>query len=237
MIMAKNKKSAKKEAKTGKFVFWVIGLIAVSVVALIFLNNNSKSGEGTNDTIDYANQPFIGEESAPVSIIEFGDYKCPNCKNFADNIVPWILEEFVDTGKAKFYYFHYPFINIDSKRTARFSEAVYHELGNEVFWEFHELIYDKQPEDPGYETVDVFTEEFLTETLKEIASEEDVVKVVKYFETSEPEAAWKKDEELAVKLNVSGTPTILVNGKLFNGQTMEDLKTMVDEAAEGKGNE
>lgn len=240
--MAQGKKSTKKgttkpQSSSSKFVFWIIGLIAIAIIGFIFLANNQKSDDSAKEEIDYSNQPFLGEESAPVSIVEFGDYKCPNCKNFADNVVPLVVKEFVDTGKAKFYYFHYPFINVDSERTAKFSEAVYHELGNEKFWEFHELIFDKQPEDTRYETIDVFTEEFLTETLAEIASEDEVKKVVAYFDTKAPEEAWKSDEALGGKLGVSGTPTIFVNGKRFDGQTMDDLNELVEEAAKEKGNE
>ncbi|MEH7179071.1 DsbA family protein [Neobacillus vireti] len=240
--MAKKKKNSKKGTKqsssSSKFVFWIIGLIAISIIGFIFLANNQKSDNTAKEEIDYANQPFLGEKSAPVSIVEFGDYKCPNCKNFADNVVPLIVKDFVDTGKAKFYYFHYPFINVDSERTAKFSEAVYHELGNDKFWEFHELIYDKQPEDTRYEKVDLFTEDFLTETLQEIASEAEVKKVTAYFDTKDPEEAWKSDEALGGKLGVQGTPTIFVNGKRFDGTTMEDLNKLVEEAAkEQKGNE
>ncbi|MDR7079156.1 protein-disulfide isomerase [Neobacillus niacini] len=239
--MAQKKKGTKKvtrpSSSSSKFAFWIIGLIAIAIIGFIFLANNQKSDDTAKEEIDYANQPFLGEESAPVSIVEFGDYKCPNCKNFADNVVPLVVKEFVDTGKAKFYYFHYPFINVDSERTAKFSEAVYHELGNDKFWEFHELIYDKQPEDTRYEKVDVFTEDFLTETLEEIANKEEVNKVVAYFDTKAPEDAWKSDEALGGKLGVSGTPTVFVNGKRFDGQTMEDLNKLVEEAAKEKGNE
>lgn len=238
--MAKKKKKVNKSTKStssSKFVFWIIGLIAISIIGFIFLANKPKSDDNPKEKMDYANQPYLGEESAPVSIVEFGDYKCPNCKNFADNVVPLIVKEFVDSGKAKFYYFHYPFINVDSERTAKFSEAVYHELGNDKFWEFHELIFDKQPEDTRYETIDVFTEEFLTKTLEEIASEEEVKKVVAYFDTKAPEEAWKSDEALGGKLGVSGTPTIFVNGKRFDGQTMDDLNELVEKAAKEQGNE
>lgn len=237
--MAQKKKKVNKPPKSSssKFVFWIIGLIAIAIIGFIFLANNDKSDDTAKEEIDYSNQPFLGQESAPVSIVEFGDYKCPNCKNFTDNVVPLIVKEFVETGRAKFYYFHYPFINVDSDRTAKFSEAVYHELGNEKFWEFHELIYDKQPEDTRYEKIDVFTEEFLTETLGEMASEEEVKKVVAYFDTKAPEDAWKNDEALGGKLGVSGTPTIFVNGKRFDGQTMDDLNKLVEEAAKEKGNE
>ena len=72
---------------------------------------------------------------------------------------------------------------------------------------------------------------FLTETLTEIANEEEVNKVVTYFDTKAPEDAWKSDEALGGKLGVQGTPTIFVNGKRFDGQTMEDLNKLVEEAA------
>lgn len=237
--MANNKKSTKNKANSSsKFIFWVIGLAAVGILALIFLGNLSKQEE-TSDTIaiDYSNQPFLGEETAPVSIIEFGDYKCPNCKNFADQAVPTIVKEFVDTGKAKFYYFNDAFINVDSTRTAKFAESVYQELGNETFWKFHELIYEKQPEDTRYEKIDYFTEQFLTDTLKEVASDEEVDKVVENFKAEKSDVAFEKDMDYVGKLGVTGTPTIFVNGKKFEGQSMDDLKEMVEKAAEEKKDE
>lgn len=234
--MANSKKTQKQTASSSmKFTFWMIGLVAVGILAFIFLGNHSKNEDNANPkeaaAIDYANQPFMGEASAPVSIIEFGDYKCPACKDFAENTVPVILKELVDTGKAKFYFMNDSFINIDSKRSAQFAESVFHELGNDPFWKFHELLYKKQPED---EKADIFTEEFLIATLKEVASDEDVDKVAKHFQAEKSKAAWQKDMDYAEKLGVTGTPTLFVNGKKFEGQTLDDLVEMVEKAAKEK---
>lgn len=236
--MANKKKNTKQAANSSsKFVFWMIGLVAVCLLAFIFLSNQSdkkdKATTKTND-IDYSNQPFLGDENAPVSIIEFGDYKCPICKDFAHNVVPMIQKELVDTGKAKFYFMNDSFINIDSKRSAQFAESVFQELGNETFWKFHELLYQKQPEDTKAEKQDIFTEQFLTDTLKEVASEKDVEKVVKNFKEQKSMDAWQKDMDYAGKLGVTGTPTMFVNGKMFTGKTMDDLKEMVEKAAKEK---
>jgi protein-disulfide isomerase len=234
--MAKNKKSPKKEAKSSSaFTFWMIGLVAVFILGFIFLGNHSKKEENTASTkIDYSNQPFLGKESAPVSIIEFGDYKCPNCKNFDETAVPIIQKELVDTGKAKFYFMNDSFINVDSTRSAKFAESVFQELGNDTFWKFHDLLLEKQPEDPKYEKIDVFTEDFLVETLKEVANDSDADKVLKNFQDEMSDDAWEKDMDYAEKLGVTGTPTIFVNGKKFEGQTMDELKEMVDKAAKGE---
>ncbi|MFZ7942319.1 MULTISPECIES: DsbA family protein [Bacillaceae] len=234
--MANNKKNKKTETNSSsKFIFWVIGLIAVGVLALIFFGNHSKDQNEVKGTkIDYSNQPFLGEKSAPVSIIEFGDYKCPNCKNFTEQVVPVIEKELVDTGKAKFYFMNYAFINVDSTRTAKFAESVYQVLGNDTFWKFHDLIYKKQPEDMKYEKIDIFTEKFLTDTLKEVASDEEANKVVEHFNADKSKESFQKDMDLAGKLGATGTPAIYVNGQYFDGQTIDDLKDMVDKAAKGE---
>lgn len=233
--MAKNKKNTKSQPQSSsKFVFWVIGLVAVCVLALIFFGNLSKEQEKKESTgvkINYNNQPFLGEESAPVSIIEFGDYKCPNCKNFSEQVVPTIQKELVDTGKAKFYFMNDAFINVDSTRSAKFAESVFQELGNETFWKFHDRLFALQPAEREKEKMDIFTEDFLTKTLKEVASEADVKKVVENFRAERSKKAFDQDMEYAGKLGVTGTPTIFVNGKLFEGQTIDDLKDMVEKAA------
>lgn len=236
--MANTKKSNKKTANSSsKFIFWMVGLIAVAIVAFIFLGNHTKSTPTKKQAIDYAGQPYIGKKSAPVSIIEFGDYKCPNCKEFGENVIPVIQQEVVDNGKAKLYFLNDAFINTDSIRSAKFAESVYAELGNKAFWKFHEQLYSKMPADSKYEKMDIYDEKFLTDILKGMANDGDVKKVVDNFRAKKTDAAFQKDMDLAKKLNVTGTPTLFVNGKLFDGQTVDDLKKMVDAAAKENGNE
>jgi protein-disulfide isomerase len=238
MTKAKKNTNNRKQSSS-KFVFWIIGIIAVFILGFIFLGNHTKPNEKikTKETIDYNNQPFLGKESAPVSIIEFGDYKCPNCKNFNKDVVPFIQKELVDSGKAKLYFMNYSFINVDSIRSAKFAESVYQELGNETFWKFHDRLFAKQPEDPAAEKKDVFTDNFLIDTLKEVTSGSEVEKAVKNFQAKKSDDAWQKDMDYAEKLGVTGTPTIFVNGKLFTGKSMDDLTNMVEKAAKGKKNE
>ncbi|QYF83783.1 DsbA family protein [Brevibacterium sp. PAMC21349] len=231
-MMANKKKGNQKQSSA--FTFWIIGLIAVIIIGFIFLANGKKDEDTAVNEIDYKSQPYLGEKSAPVQIVEFGDYKCPVCKTFEEQFFPSIQSELIDTGKAQFYFMNYSFINVDSTRSAKFAESVYQELGNETFWEFHELLFDKQPADLKYEKQDVFTDKFLEETLKEIANDKEVKKVVTSFKAKKSEDQWNKDMELADELGVTGTPSLFVNGKKFEGNTIDDLVKMVDDAAKEK---
>jgi protein-disulfide isomerase len=231
----------KNSASSSKFIFWVVGLAAAVLIAIIFLGNHSDSTKETKpavkEAINYAHQPYVGKSTAAVSIIEFGDYKCPNCKNFNEKVIPIIKQELVDNGKAKLYFMNDAFIYDDSIRSAKFAESVYEELGNSKFWKFHDLLYQKQPEDPKYEKMDFFDEKLLTDTLREIAGQEEVDKVIENFHAKKSDSAFKKDMALANQLGVTGTPTLFVNGKLFDGKTIDDLVQMVDQAGKGKKNE
>ena len=224
-----NKKAKKTKKQSSKFLFWVIGFVTICLVGLIFLSNNAKK-----EAIDYAGQPFLGEKSAPVKIVEFGDYKCPYCKNFNDSLLTSFEKDLIDTGKASLYFMNYSFINVDSTRSAKFAEAVFKELGNETFWKFHELLYKKQPEDSKAEQMDVYTESFLKDTLSDIVSEAEVNKVVNAFKNDEAKEAWEKDMSAASRLSITSTPAIYINGVKFEGNTYNDFKDIVNKAVKVK---
>src|SRR5699024_75125 len=169
------------------------------------------------------------EESAPVDIVEFGDYKCPHCQDFNDQIFPIIKEELVETGKAKFYFMNYPVIGPDSTSSAQFAEAVYQELGNDVFWDFHHLLFANQTTDEG--KTNLFTDEFLKDILTEVASSDEVEQVMTVYDEGEADNALKSDLSTANSLGVSSTPTVYINGEKFDGASTGEFVEKVEEAA------
>nr|WP_228551138.1 thioredoxin domain-containing protein [Sporosarcina cascadiensis] len=207
-----------------KKIVLFIGIIAVAVIGIIVLNDVQQESA----VIDYEGQPFMGDESAPVSIVEFGDYKCPHCQDFNDNMVPIIHEELVKTGKAKFYFMNYPVIGPDSTSSAQFAETVYQELGNDIFWEFHQLLFDNQTTKTGQ--TNLFTDELMKDILAEVASPEETEQAMLAYSEGKWEAAFKKDVSTANRLGVTSTPTIYIDGKQFEGASMSDFIKAVEKA-------
>jgi protein-disulfide isomerase len=52
---------------------------------------------------------FIGDENAPVTMIEYASFTCPHCANFHINVLPEIKKNYVDTGKVKVIFRDFPF--------------------------------------------------------------------------------------------------------------------------------
>lgn len=223
-------KKGQSSDQSSKWIFWSIGIIAVLVVAYLFLMPKSTQ-LALMEAADYEGQPYFGKETAKVKIVEFGDYKCPACKAFNEELVKQIDKDFVETGIAQFYFFQDPFIAVDSHRTALFAETVYGELGNDLFWKFHDLLYKNQPEDLSLEKQDYFTEDKLKGLIGQIADEQQTEKVMQAFTAKKYQAAVDKDLAIVKRLDVRGTPTLYINGKRFEGTTMDDFKKAVEEAA------
>lgn len=214
----------KRKLRRPKLLFFFSGIALLGIIFIIIFNDFSEA-----DRFELEEQPYLGEATATVEIVEFGDYKCPSCKAFNDTLFPQIQEELIATGKVKFYYIHYPFMNEDSKRAARFSEAVHQVLGNDVFWQFHHVMFDKQP--PEAEKQDIYTEAFLTETLNGLVSEEKTEQVLEAFNNGTGKNAVEEDLSYANEMNVDSTPVLLVNGERFEGSNIEDLTKMVEEVS------
>lgn len=85
--------------------------------------------------------PVEGDEDAPITIIEFGDYQCANCDTWFLNEKPIIADEYFETGKAKMYFLDFPFLGDDSILSAQATWCA-NEQGK--FAEFHDTLYENQ---------------------------------------------------------------------------------------------
>lgn len=88
------------------------------------------------DSADHA----MGPVHAPVTIVEYGDFECPNCKQAAP-AVKLLLERFA--GRVRFVYRHFPLEEVHPHALLA-AEAAECAGGQGRFWEMHDLLFDHQ---------------------------------------------------------------------------------------------
>ena len=80
--------------------FWIILNVFVSKLVLA---NETSALEITEDDF------FIGDENAPITIIEYASMSCSHCASFHTNTLPDLKKEYIDTGKVRMVFRDYPF--------------------------------------------------------------------------------------------------------------------------------
>ena len=82
--------------------------------------------------------PVLGSADAQITIVEFGDYQCEACYHWFHNTRDTLIDNYIETGKAKLIFVDLPFIGQDSKIAA---QASYCAEDQGKYWEYHEILY------------------------------------------------------------------------------------------------
>jgi len=75
-------------------------------------------------------------------VVEFSDFQCPFCAIFFSNTLSQIKTEYVDTGKIRFVYKHFPIDFHQNAKIASVASECAKEQGK--FWEYHDVLMANQ---------------------------------------------------------------------------------------------
>jgi protein-disulfide isomerase len=84
--------------------------------------------------------PYRGELDAPVTLVEFVDYQCPYCQQYADEILPEVLKAYVDTGKLRYVVRELPIVRIHPL-AFKAAEAARCSGVQGMYWEMHDVLF------------------------------------------------------------------------------------------------
>ena len=83
--------------------------------------------------------PVLGDPSAPLTLLEWGDYQCTYCYRFHQETLGEIKAAYVDTGRLKIVFKDFPLNGPDSALAA---EASHCAADQGMYWEYHDALYD-----------------------------------------------------------------------------------------------
>lgn len=92
-------------------------------------------------TVDLEGAPVRGQDSAAITLVEVSDYHCPFCRRHFQQTQPRLYSEYVDQGKVRHVFVHYPIDQLHPD-AFRSHEAASCAAEQGKFWELHTKLFE-----------------------------------------------------------------------------------------------
>lgn len=127
----------------------ILAVIAIAGVAVLVIANqrpgaNTSGRPSITTTVPLDTLPTRGKADAPVTVVEYADFQCPACGDFANTMEAGIVKDYIDTGKVRFVFHDFPLPQHGNAIPA--AEAARSAADQGAFWPYHDLLYAKQAE-------------------------------------------------------------------------------------------
>ena len=153
--------------------------------------------------------PSYGAAGAPVVLVAFSDFQCPNCKE--EELAMHTNLEKAFPGQVRLYFKNFPLEQIHpwAKPAAIAGRCIFRQDPS-AFWKFHDWAYKDQ--------ADITPENFRTRLLDFAPTANiDTIQLGRCIDTKATEADVDKDIAEAKALRIDATPTLFVNGRRLVG--------------------
>ncbi len=215
--------------------FWmaVAAIVVIGVGALYWQTTHNKP---TSRTID-PNLPklkaegyLLGSPTAPVEVIEFADFECPGCGQFATLTEPDVRARLVNTGQVRIRFMDFPLPGHENTWDAHLAASCANEQGK--FWEMHDAIYANQDKWNGEATKRPRGP--LGDIAKTVGL--DMAKYNSCMDAEKFRANVQANLLEGERRAVNQTPSFIVGDKLIPGAiSFDQFKALVDSAAKKAG--
>ena len=214
--------------------FWIaLGVVAViGVGALSWVASRPKT---TSAKIDptlpalKAEGYVMGSPTAPVEVIEFADFECPSCGQFAMLTEPDVRTRLVNTGKVRIRFFDYPLPMHKNTWDASLAASCANDQGK--FWEMHDVIFANQDKWNGEATSNPRKQ--LSALAKGLAL--DMAKYGSCMDAETHRAQIQANQQEAVRRGINETPSFIIGGRLLPGALPFDTFNQLVETELAKG--
>lgn len=167
---------------------------------------------------------ILGDENAPVTVIEYASYTCPHCANFHGNQFKDLKAEYIDTGKVKFIHREVYFDQFGLRA------GLLANCGGDMrYYGISGMLYDQQKEWIGSGESDEIIDNLVT--LGKVAGlTEEQARACMDFDGNEMvDKLVETFRHHAEADGVNATPTLVIDGEKHSNMAWEDLKAIIED--------
>ena len=185
-----------------------VGVAAVVAIALVAgaLLLRDDGGGSSAPAVDVSGIPqegsLLGDPNASVTLIEYADMQCPFCAEYAEQMLPTLVNDYVRPGKVNADFRVVSILGSDSETAARYVLAA----GKQnLMWEYQQELFRNQ----GTENSGWVTEDVLRETAAAVPGL-DADQLFTDAESAEVSAQLLQKMQGFQESGATGTPTLFV---------------------------
>jgi protein-disulfide isomerase len=213
--------------KSGLFLPAVVAILAIGAGVIYWQVQANKPKPITlaaSTPLPKAEGYLRGNPDAPVTIIEFADFECPGCGQFAALQEPDVMSRLVDAGLANFRFYDFPLTQIHANTlSAHLAASCANEQGK--FWPMHDAIFAAQMEWNTQATTNP------RKVLDRLAGEVglDMARFGACFDSQRTLPQVQANAAEGTQRGVSSTPTLLIGNRLYpGGLSYDEIRKLVD---------
>ena len=163
----------------------------------------------------------LGQEDAPITVIEYASYTCPHCADFHKDVLSKLKRDYVDSGKVKFIHreVYFDKFGVWAGQIAQCG-------GAPRYYAISGMIYDTQSEwiGDGQQTT-------IADNLRKLGLKAGLGK--------DQIEACLNDQEMVQRMittyqtnagadDINATPTLVIDGQKYSNMSYEELKAILD---------
>ncbi|MFF0676846.1 DsbA family protein [Staphylococcus xylosus] len=196
--------------KHWKLILTIV-LITITLVCLFIGFSEDKKSILNNDTKQSVSK---GNKNSNVSIVVFGDFKCPYCKKYNDKVFKELDNDYIKGGKVDYKFVNLAFMGEDSMNAAKLGQSIFN-ANPKKYWDYHEHLYSIQRHESNKQK-QWLTNDLLDKELKRLNLKSEQLNDIKsnYHNSSKINEYVESDKNLKDEYKIQQVPTMMINGKV-----------------------
>jgi protein-disulfide isomerase len=171
----------------------------------------------------------LGDPNAPVLVEVWEDFQCPACRTYSNDIEPLVVDNYVATGKVRYVFRHYPFLDDRSatKESDQAANASMCAAEQGKFWEYHDYLFANWNSENAGAYSDKRLVAFAESLGLDMGAFNDCFKENRYRDDIQ------QDLSDGTRAGVTGTPSVFVNGQIIRPgfvPSYEDITQAIETA-------